>query len=57
MTQFEIIMRTDTPELPAEIGNFEDVKAAICEALRNIQLISVSHILNTVCSCRYLVSL
>ena len=34
MTQFEIIMRTDTPELPAEIGNFEDVKAAICEALQ-----------------------
>lgn len=33
MTQFEIIMRTDTPELPAEIGNFEDVKAAINEAL------------------------
>ncbi len=34
MTQFEIIMRTDTPELPAEIGNFEDVKAAISEALK-----------------------
>lgn len=34
MTQFEIIMRTDTPELPAEIGNFEEVKAAICEALQ-----------------------
>lgn len=34
MTQFEIIMRTDTPELPAEIGNFADVKAAIGEALR-----------------------
>lgn len=33
MTQFEIIMRTDTPELPAEIGNFEEVKAAIGEAL------------------------
>lgn len=33
MTQFEIIMRTDTPELPAEIGNFADVKAAISEAL------------------------
>ena len=33
MTQFEIIMRTDTPELPAEIGNFEEVKAAITEAL------------------------
>jgi hypothetical protein len=33
MTQFEIIMRTDTPELPAEIGNFEEVKAAISEAL------------------------
>ena len=33
MTQFEIIMCTDTPELPAEIGNFEDVKAAINEAL------------------------
>lgn len=33
MTQFEIIMRTDTPELPAEIGNFEDVKAAITAAL------------------------
>jgi uncharacterized protein YukE len=26
-------MRTDTPELPAEIGNFEEVKAAISEAL------------------------
>ena len=34
MTQFEIIMRTDTPELPAEIGNFEEVKAAITEALQ-----------------------
>ena len=34
MTQFEIIMRTDTPELPAEIGNFEEVKAAISEALK-----------------------
>lgn len=34
MTQFEIIMRTDTPELPAEIGNFEEVKAAIGEALQ-----------------------
>jgi hypothetical protein len=34
MTQFEIIMRTDTPELPAEIGNFEEVKAAITEALK-----------------------
>lgn len=33
MTQFEIIMQTDTPELPAEIGNFEDVKAAISAAL------------------------
>lgn len=33
MTQFEILMRTDTPELPAEIGNFEDVKAAISSAL------------------------
>ena len=33
MTQFELIMRTDTPELPAEIGNFEEVKAAISEAL------------------------
>lgn len=33
MTQFEIIMRTDTPELPAEIGNFDEVKAAISEAL------------------------
>ncbi len=33
MTQFEIIMRTDTPELPAEIGNFDEVKAAIGEAL------------------------
>ena len=33
MNQFEIIMRTDTPELPAEIGNFEEVKAAISEAL------------------------
>ena len=34
MTQFEIIMRTDTPELPAEIGNFDEVKAAISEALQ-----------------------
>lgn len=34
MTQFEIIMRTDTPELPAEIGNFEEVKGAISEALK-----------------------
>ncbi len=34
MTQFEIIMRTDTPELPAEIGNFQEVKAAISEALK-----------------------
>lgn len=34
MTQFEIIMRTDTPELPAEIGNFAEVKAAIGEALQ-----------------------
>ena len=34
MNQFEIIMRTDTPELPAEIGNFEEVKAAISEALK-----------------------
>lgn len=33
MTQFEIIMRSDTPELPAEIGNFAEVKAAISEAL------------------------
>lgn len=33
MTQFEIIMRTDTPELPAEIGNFAEVKAAISDAL------------------------
>ncbi len=33
MTQFEIIIRTDTPELPAEIGNFQEVKAAISEAL------------------------
>lgn len=33
MTQFEIIMRTDTPELPAEIGNFDEVKAAISAAL------------------------
>ena len=33
MTQFEIIMQTDTPELPAEIGNFEEVKAAISAAL------------------------
>lgn len=34
MNQFEIIMRTDTPELPAEIGNFDEVKAAIGEALQ-----------------------
>lgn len=34
MTQFEIIMRTDTPELPAEIGNFDEVKVAIEEALQ-----------------------
>lgn len=34
MKQFEIIMRTDTPELPAEIGNFEEVKGAIAEALQ-----------------------
>lgn len=34
MTQFEIIMRTDTPELPSEIMNFEEVKAAIGEALK-----------------------
>ena len=34
MTQFEIIMQTATPELPAEIGNFADVKAAISEALQ-----------------------
>ena len=34
MTQFEIIMRTDTPELPAEIGNFAEVKGAITEALK-----------------------
>ena len=34
MTQFEIIMRTDTPELPAEIGNFAEVKVAIEEALQ-----------------------
>ena len=33
MTQFEIIMQTDKPELPAEIGNFEEVKAAISAAL------------------------
>lgn len=33
MTQFEIIMRNDTPELPAEIGNFGEVKAAISAAL------------------------
>ena len=37
MTQFEIIMRTDTPELPAEIGNFAEVKAAISEALTQYQ--------------------
>lgn len=35
MTQFEIIMRTDTTELPAEIGNFAEVKAAISEALQH----------------------
>lgn len=34
MAQFEIMMRTDTPELPAEISNFSEVKAAIGEALR-----------------------
>ena len=34
MTQFEIIMRTDTPELPAEIGNFDEVVFAITEALQ-----------------------
>ena len=33
MNQFEIKMYYDTPELPAEIGNFEEVKAAITEAL------------------------
>jgi DNA-binding transcriptional MerR regulator len=37
MNQFEIIMRTDTPELPAEIGNFAEVKAAIGEALTQYQ--------------------
>lgn len=37
MTQFEIIMRTDKPELPAEIGNFTEVKAAISEALTQYQ--------------------
>ena len=37
MTQFEIIMRTDTPELPSEIGNFDEVKAAIGEALTQYQ--------------------
>lgn len=37
MTQFEIIMRTDKPELPAEIGNFAEVKAAISEALTQYQ--------------------
>lgn len=34
MAQFEIMMRTDTPELPAEISNFSEVKAAIGEALK-----------------------
>lgn len=34
MAQFEIMMRTDTPELPAEISNFSEVKAAIGEALQ-----------------------
>lgn len=34
MAQFEIMMRTDTPELPAEISNFSEVKTAIGEALR-----------------------
>lgn len=29
MAQFEIMMRTDTPELPAEISNFAEVKVAI----------------------------
>ena len=37
MTQFEIIMRTDKPELPAEIGNFAEVKTAISEALTQYQ--------------------
>ena len=34
MTQFEIIMQTDTPELPSEIVNIDEVKAAIGEALQ-----------------------
>lgn len=34
MNQFEIKMYYDTPELPAEIDNFEEVKAAISEALK-----------------------
>lgn len=34
MNQFEIKMYYDTPELPAEIDNFEKVKAAISEALK-----------------------
>ncbi len=34
MTQFEIVMYTDTPELPAYIANYEEVKDAISEALQ-----------------------
>lgn len=34
MTQFEIVMYTDTPELPAYIANYEEVKDAIYEALQ-----------------------
>lgn len=34
MTQFEIIMRTDTPELPAEIGNFDEVMEVLNAALK-----------------------
>lgn len=33
MTQFEIIMQTDKPELPARIENFNECKAAITAAL------------------------
>ena len=34
MTQFEITMYYDTPELPTEIANFEEVRVAIEDALK-----------------------
>ena len=43
MAEFELALRTETHELPAEIGNYEEAKAAIQAADRKSTRLNSSH--------------